>query len=206
MFTGLIEEQGRIQQIRKNQHTIKLTCEASEAFLSDYRVGDSMAINGVCLTAVEKNQRSFTVDIMPATFQRTTFSTSKQNQFVNLERAMKNNQRFEGHFVAGHVDGVTRLVNRREHENALVLVFAYPEKHHGEIIAQGSIALNGVSLTVTTVGANTFSVGLIPHSKEQTNLGNLSIGTLVNVETDMIGKYLKAQGNKFHSFVKEGLL
>lgn len=206
MFTGLIQEKGHIKSIQRQSHTIKLSCYASKKILSDYHIGDSMAINGVCLTAVEKNDSAFTVDIMPETFKKTTFSTLKVGSEVNLERAMLSIQRFEGHLVSGHIDTTTRLIQKRKLENALLLTFVYPEKNQGEIIPQGSIAINGVSLTVTTVKQGTFSVSLIPHSTEKTTLENLKLNELVNLETDMIGKYVKAQKQLFNILSKEGLI
>lgn len=197
MFTGLIQEKGRIKSITRQAHTIKLTCEASPELLADYQVGDSMAINGACLTAIERSSTTFTVDIMPETFQRTTFASLKTGSEVNLERAMLQEKRFEGHLVAGHIDTMTRLIKKRENENALVLTFAYPPTAQGEIISQGSVAINGVSLTVSQVQSGTFSVSLIPHSKFKTTLGNLKQGDFVNIETDMIGKYVKAQSKLF---------
>lgn len=193
MFTGLIQEKGRIKQMKRQGHTIRLTCEASEGLLADYQIGDSMAINGTCLTAISKQEQTFTVEMMPETFQRTTFSKLAVGAAVNLERAMCLTQRFEGHIVAGHIDTTTRLIDQRINENALVLTFAYPEAVQGEIIPQGSIAINGVSLTVTHTTAHSFSVGLIPHSKDQTTLGTLIRGEWVNLETDIIGKYVNYQ-------------
>ena len=152
-----------------------------------------MAINGVCLTAVKKSEQEFTVEIMPETYQRTSFSKAKVSDEVNLERALAFNGRIEGHFVAGHIDTTTRLVEKRVLENALILTFDYPRELTGEIISQGSIAINGVSLTVTEATNRLFSVSLIPHSKDQTNLGSLQRGELVNIETDLLGKYVKAQ-------------
>ncbi|MEX1551552.1 riboflavin synthase [Enterococcus sp. C50] len=194
MFTGLIQEQGKVTKITRHGHTIELTCEASEQLLENYRIGDSMAINGTCLTAIAINNQRFCVEMMPETYQRTTFSQMKVGDPVNLERALPYNGRLEGHLVTGHVDGTTRLLQKRMQENAFVFVFGLPGTFKGEIIPQGSIAINGVSLTVTAVTEQTFSVSLIPHSKEQTNLGKLVQGQLVNIETDLLGKYVKAQG------------
>ncbi|WP_167630211.1 riboflavin synthase [Listeria valentina] len=193
MFTGLIQGKGKVSKLMRERSTIKLSCSASEELLDGYEVGDSMAINGVCLTAVSKSKQSFTVDIMPETFNRTTFARLKVGDEVNLERALLFHGRLEGHLVAGHVDQTIRLVKQIQHQNALVLTFNYPAELQGEIIPQGSVALNGVSLTVTEVSGRTFSVSLIPHSKHETNLGSLRRGELVNIETDMVGKYLKAQ-------------
>lgn len=199
MFTGLIEGKGKIIRIKHVGQTIKLTCQTSQQLLEKYNVGDSMAINGVCLTAIEKATQQFTVDIMPETFQRTTFSRLKINDEVNLERALPYNGRLEGHLLAGHVDGIIRLKEKKVEENALVLTFDFPKKFQGEIISQGSIAINGVSLTVTQIAKTSFSISLIPHSKNQTNLGKLRYGEYVNFETDILGKYLKAQLKTFQS-------
>lgn len=193
MFTGLIQEKGKILRLRRNGQVIKLTCQASNHLLKDYQIGDSIAINGVCLTAVEKMDYQFTVDIMPETFQRTTFSRLKINDEVNLERAMPYNGRLEGHLVTGHVDGITRLREKRVQGNGLVLMFDFPKEFQGEIISQGSIAINGVSLTITQATVSNFSISLIPHSNNQTNLGKLICGGYVNFETDVLGKYIKAQ-------------
>lgn len=193
MFTGLIQEKGKILRLNRKGATIQMVCQGSQTLLTDYHIGDSMAINGVCLTAIAKETTKFTVDIMPETFQRTTFSRAKVNDTVNLERALLFNGRLEGHLVAGHVDTICRLNQKKEKENALILTFDFPSERQGEIIAQGSIALNGVSLTVVETTTRNFSVSLIPHSKDHTNLGALKQGDFVNVETDMIGKYLKKQ-------------
>lgn len=193
MFTGLIQEKGCIKQIKRQGQTIQLTCQASKELLESYQIGDSMAINGTCLTAINKEAIYFTVDIMPETFKRTTFSQLTVGDEVNLERAMKLSDRLEGHLVAGHIDTTARLLQKRILENALILTFQYPTEIQGEIIAKGSIAIDGVSLTVVDVTARTFSVSLIPHTKDQTTLGQLKQGDQVNIETDMIGKYVKNQ-------------
>lgn len=193
MFTGLIQEQGRISRMVKHQHNIKLTCKASRKLLADYKIGDSMVINGVCLTCVAKAGDMFTVDIMPETFRRTIFSTCRIGDLVNLELAMSANARFEGHLVTGHVDGVATLVQKKSDETALVLSFAFPKELEGQIVAQGSIAVNGVSLTVVSVESGQFSVSLIPHTAKETNLASLKKGDKVNIETDILAKYMQAQ-------------
>lgn len=193
MFTGLIQEQGRISRIVKHQHNIKLTCKASRKLLADYKIGDSMAINGVCLTCVAKAGDAFTVDVMPETFRRTIFSESRVGDLVNLELAMSANARFEGHLVTGHVDSVARLVTKESDETALVLSFAFPKGLEGQIVGQGSIAVNGVSLTVVSAEKGQFSVSLIPHTAKETNLASLKKGDKVNIETDILVKYMQAQ-------------
>ena len=193
MFTGLIQEQGRISRIVKQQHSIKLTCKASRKLLADYKIGDSMAINGVCLTCVAKAGDMFTVDIMPETFRRTIFSTCRIGDLVNLELAMSAKARFEGHLVTGHVDSVATLVQKQSDENAIVLSFAFPKELEGQIVGQGSIAVNGVSLTVASVKPGQFTVSLIPHTAKETNLAQLKKGDKVNIETDILAKYMQAQ-------------
>lgn len=193
MFTGLIQEQGRISRIVKHQQNIKLTCKASRKLLADYKIGDSMAINGVCLTCVAKAGDAFTVDVMPETFRRTIFSESSVGDLVNLELAMSANARFEGHLVTGHVDSVARLVTKESDETALVLSFAFPKGLEGQIVGQGSIAVNGVSLTVVSAEKGQFSVSLIPHTAKETNLARLKTGDKVNIETDILAKYMQKQ-------------
>lgn len=193
MFTGLIQEQGRISRIVKHQQNIKLTCKASRKLLADYKIGDSMAINGVCLTCVAKAGDAFTVDVMPETFRRTIFSESRVGDLVNLELAMSANARFEGHLVTGHVDSVARLVTKESDETALVLSFSFPKGLEGQIVGQGSIAVNGVSLTVVSAEKGQFSVSLIPHTAKETNLARLKTGDKVNIETDILAKYMQKQ-------------
>lgn len=199
MFTGLIAETGIIRRIKRYASSMEITCEASRQLLLDYNIGDSMAINGACLTAIHCTETTFTVLIMPETVKRTTFQASKIGDKVNLERAMQQNQRFEGHFVAGHIDTTTRLLDKKMLDHATILTFSYPPKLNGQLIAQGSIAIQGVSLTITQTTTNKFSVSLIPHSSHLTTLGELVIGESVNLETDMIGKYVEAQQKRMQA-------
>ncbi|SDB34584.1 riboflavin synthase alpha chain [Streptococcus henryi] len=195
MFTGLIKEQGNITKISKTSQSIKLTIRASNDLLKTYKIGDSMAVNGVCLTCVKKSGNQFTVDIMPETFKRTTFARLKINDRVNLEPAMSQSDRFEGHIVSGHSDGIGKLLHRKPDENAILLTFSYPDCLRGEIVNQGSISINGVSLTVVSADINSFTVSLIPHTAKETNLSSLKIGSEVNLESDILAKYVKAQLN-----------
>lgn len=199
MFTGLIAEIGIIRRIKRYASSMEITCEASRQLLLDYNIGDSMAINGACLTAIHCTETTFTVLIMPETVKRTTFQASKIGDKVNLERAMQQNQRFEGHFVAGHIDTTTRLLDKKILDHATILTFSYPPKLNGQLIAQGSIAIQGVSLTITQTTTNKFSVSLIPHSSHLTTLGELIIGESVNLETDMIGKYVEVQQKRMQA-------
>lgn len=193
MFTGLIKEQGQISKIIKGSQTIKLTIRASKKLLETYKIGDSMAVNGVCLTCVAKTADSFTVDIMPETFRRTTFVSSKINDKVNLEPAMSVSDRFEGHIVSGHADNVAPLKSKKADKNAIVLTFESQLGAQGLIVGQGSVTLNGVSLTVTHADDHSFSVSLIPHTAKETNLAYLKSGDKVNLEIDVLAKYMQAQ-------------
>ncbi|WP_137601119.1 riboflavin synthase [Paucilactobacillus nenjiangensis] len=192
MFTGLIQAVGTLKSIQRSGQHAQVTIAADSKLLEDYQIGDSMAINGVCLTAIQVNEGNFTVDVMPTTFDKTTFKQLAFDARVNLERAMPANGRFEGHIVAGHVDTTTRVKIIRENENSVQMTFVYPASLQGQIVAEGSIAINGTSLTVATVGANAFSISLIPHSLTQTNFGQLKIGDQVNLETDMLAKYVQS--------------
>lgn len=192
MFTGLIQAVGTVKSIQRSGQHAQVTIAADSKLLEDYQIGDSMAINGVCLTAIQVNEGNFTVDVMPTTFDKTTFKQLAFDARVNLERAMPANGRFEGHIVAGHVDTTTRVKIIRENENSVQMTFVYPASLQGQIVAEGSIAINGTSLTVATVGSNEFSISLIPHSLTQTNFGQLKIGDQVNLETDMLAKYVQS--------------
>lgn len=204
MFTGLIQEIGTIKMIKKVSHHIELTCSATKKLLYGYKIGDSMAINGVCLTATAITDSDFTVDIMPETFHKTTFSNLSEYTKVNLERAMSADARFEGHIVSGHVDVTTRLMKKVRKENSIVLTFYYPPQIQGEIVPQGSVAVNGTSLTVSAVSPGSFSISLIPHTMNQTNLGALKQGEFVNLETDILGKYIKAiAGGDKHDLLRK---
>ena len=192
MFTGLIQAVGTVKSIQRSGQHAQVTIAADSKLLEDYQIGDSMAINGVCLTAIQVNEGNFTVDVMPTTFDKTTFKQLAFDARVNLERAMPANGRFEGHIVAGHVDTTTSVKIIRENEKSVQMTFVYPACLQGQIVAEGSIAINGTSLTVATVGANEFSISLIPHSLTQTNFGQLKIGDQVNLETDMLAKYVQS--------------
>lgn len=195
MFTGLIQEKGKIIRINRNSKGVQMTCQVSADFLSSIKIGDSIAVDGACLTCIFKKGRQFTVDIMPETFKRTCLSQKHVGDIVNIEPAMSASSRFEGHIVTGHIDIQTRLLAKKNLENALILTFLYPKRHEGEIIPQGSVAINGVSLTVVSCDEKGFTVSLIPHSRQGTNLGHLRLGDTVNIETDILGKYIKAQLN-----------
>ncbi|WP_301875659.1 riboflavin synthase [Limosilactobacillus oris] len=193
MFSGLVQGTGKITELQKRGETIELTLAPTNAeILTELAIGDSVAVDGTCLTVVARDQRAFRVTLMPQTFEKTTFQERHTGDLVNLERSVQVGDRLEGHIVTGHVDEVTHVVERRVNENAIEVRFALPHRLQGQVVAQGSVAINGVSLTVMAVGPEWFSVGLIPHTQTVTNLDQLQEGSLVNLETDILGKYVVA--------------
>ena len=200
MFSGLVSGTGKITSMEMKQGTITLVIGPTNPyFLSQAQVGDSIAIDGTCLTIENFSDRQFTVTLMPQTFAKTTFKDRRVGSLVNLERSLQVGLRLEGHIVTGHVDEVVEVISRRQNKNAIELVFNLPRRLAGQVVVQGSVAINGVSLTVMTVTKDTFSVGLIPHTQTITNLDGLQVGSRVNLETDILGKYvianLKAREN-----------
>lgn len=189
MFTGIIEELGTIQRIESKGHTLILNIKAKKV-LEDIKLGDSISVNGVCLTVTEFSRNSFCLDVMPETFHSTTLSDLKKGSLVNVERAISANGRFGGHFVTGHVDTVGQIVTREVSENAISLAIQYPEKYNHFSLYKGSIALDGTSLTIFAISENQLSVSIIPHTAKESVLGMKQVGDKVNIEFDMIGKYL----------------
>ena len=163
----------------------------AEKVLSDVKTGDSIAVDGACLTVVEFTGHSFTVDIMPETYDRTTLSARKPGDAVNLERTLRLGDRLGGHIVSGHVEGLGVIASRRPKGIAMVVTIATPPELLKYIIKKGSIAIDGISLTVTEVTETSFSVSLIPHTAKETTLGFKDVGDSVNLETDIIGKYVE---------------
>ncbi len=186
MFTGIVEEVGTIIYINDYEIVIQ-----AEKVLSDSEIGASIAVNGVCLTVVEKREGAFTVQVSPETRKRTTLSELRIQQKVNLERAMPINGRFGGHLVLGHVDGVGTVERILEQEQFSLWYFKAPQSLIKYIVPKGSIAIDGISLTVVEINDNTFSVAIIPATINNTNLRFLSPGKKVNLETDIIGKYIE---------------
>ena len=184
MFTGIIESTGQVLKTGKNFLTIK-----APKLTSELKKGSSIAVDGACLTVVKKDKESFEADVMPITFKRTILGDRKKGDLVNLELAMLGSKRFEGHIVSGHVEGRAELLEIKIVEGAYELGFRLPEELSRYVVTTGSIALNGISLTVMTVDGDTFRVSIIPHTWENTNLQTLKIGDKVNVETDIMAKY-----------------
>lgn len=190
MFTGIVEEVGSIKQIQQHANSCVLTIQA-EKILSDVSLGDSIAVNGICLTVTSFTDTSFTVDVMPETMKSTSLSSLKVGSFVNLERAMPANGRFGGHFVTGHVDGIGKIVAKRPVENAVYYEITAPDSLLKYMILKGSVAVDGTSLTIFDLSSHSFTLSLIPHTLENTVLGKKSVGDIVNIECDMIGKYIE---------------
>jgi riboflavin synthase len=189
MFTGIIEEVGTIEQIRQSGEAIVMTIGAKK-ILEDVHLGDSIAVNGVCLTVTSFTNRSFTVDVMPETVRATSLRTLTKGSKVNLERAMAANGRFGGHFVSGHVDGIGEIVRKWPLANAVYYEIKIPKELRKYMILKGSVAVDGTSLTIFGLTDDTFTISLIPHTRAETILGDKQPGDIVNIECDIIGKYV----------------
>jgi len=191
MFTGLIEEVGIMQRIGKQGQAMVLSI-AAKRIMDDVRLGDSIAINGVCLTVIAFDSGSFTLDVTPETFRHTNLSLLQAGDRVNLERAMSAQGRFGGHIVQGHVDTTGRITSRRPEENAVYFTVEIANREVMKyIVPRGSITIDGVSLTVVGVDESSFSVSIIPHTLAQTILLHKQPGSSVNIESDLLGKYIE---------------
>ncbi|MBU8907877.1 riboflavin synthase [Desertibacillus haloalkaliphilus] len=190
MFTGIIEELGTIEKVNQSGDAIVMVIGA-KTILDDVQLGDSISVNGVCLTVTSFTSSSFTVDIMPETVKHTSLRDLTRGSNVNLERAMAANGRFGGHFVSGHVDGVGEIVAKKEVDNAVYYEIRVPHELSHYFISKGSVAVDGTSLTVFTVTDETFTVSIIPHTLTETVIGQKGIGDVVNIECDLVGKYIE---------------
>lgn len=190
MFTGIVEEMGTIRQIKKGRASAVLTIGAKKV-LEDAHIGDSIAVNGICLTVTSLGGDSFTADVMHETLRRTALSRLAPGVRVNLERAMATDGRFGGHIVAGHVDGVGTVTDLRRDDNAIWYTFRADPQVLRYIVEKGSITIDGISLTVAGVDRTGFSISAIPHTVAQTVLQDRRKGDPVNLETDIIGKYVE---------------
>ncbi len=186
MFTGIIEETGKIQSITKD----KIVIECSKV-LENTKLGDSISVNGVCLTVVELLTKGFTADISPETSKITILHKLKNGDIVNLERAMKADGRFGGHIVSGHVDGLGKIINCEKKNDFFELNIDLPTNLAIYIIKKGSITINGISLTIAEIKNNTIKIAIIPHTFENTNLSFLKNGDFVNIEVDILAKYVE---------------
>jgi|TARA_A100001037_G_scaffold221938_1_gene199801 riboflavin synthase len=189
MFTGLVETKGLIDSFQKNEDGMILRLNHNNSF--EVSINDSVSCNGVCLTVVRTDKNSFEVQLVNETLDRTTAEFWKEKDELNLERALLPSTRMGGHFVQGHVDCVTKILKIKHFDKSSTWTFKMNDDIEKYIVEKGSIALNGVSLTVASKDKNSFDVALIPHTIELTTFGNLTIGDSVNVEVDILGKYIE---------------
>jgi riboflavin synthase len=190
MFTGIVEELGTVRRVLPDARAGKITIEA-ECVLEGTKLGDSIAVNGVCLTVVDLGSDYFTADVMPETLRASGLGRLTKGDTVDLERALPANGRFGGHIVSGHIDGTGTIKSVRPDQNAVWLTIATTPAILRLIVEKGSIAIDGVSLTVARVGSTDFQVSIIPHTGEQTVLLKKRPGDVVNLENDIVGKYVQ---------------
>lgn len=206
MFTGIIEEIGEVTAIKRGAKSCEVSIRGNVVF-SDLKIGDSVAVNGVCLTVTSIDKNVFTADVMPETMYRSGLGTLAKNSSVNLERAMPANGRFGGHIVAGHVDGVGFIRSMKNEDNAVWITITADENVMKYVVEKGSIVIDGISLTVAKVFKDAFSVSIIPHTASETTLLKRKPGDKVNLECDIIGKYVEKligrQSNITKDFLKK---
>jgi riboflavin synthase len=190
MFTGIVEEMGAIASLEKTLAGTRFTILASTV-MGDLKLGDSVSVNGTCLTVVSKSERDFSVEVSPETLSVTTLGSFAAGTPVNLERAMRLNERIGGHLVAGHVDGVGVIRSRHQDGNAILVTIGAPPEILRYCVAKGSITVDGISLTINDVTDHSFSVAIIPHTAKVTTLGVKQVNDTVNLESDLIGKYVE---------------
>lgn len=207
MFTGIIEEIGKIKSIARGGRSVALVIEARKV-LEDTKVGDSIATNGVCLTVTSMTEQLFQADVMPETMSRSNLGALKPGDRVNLERALCLSSRLGGHLVAGHIDGTGRITGMERDDMAIWITVSAPSKILRYVIEKGSITIDGVSLTVAYVDETVFRVSVIPHTQEETTLTAKHAGDVVNLENDMIARYVEklmqpAKGGMTMEFLME---
>lgn len=194
MFTGIIESLGKITNIQLDRENIDFTIKSDIS--KELKIDQSVSHNGVCLTVVEANKESHVVTAVKETLDKSALKSLSLNSFVNLERAMKLGERLDGHMVQGHVDGVAKCIDVSSNDGSWVYSFEFDISKETLLIEKGSICINGVSLTVFRLNKNTFKVTIIPYTYENTSFKNLEAGDMVNIEYDMIGKYLARLNKK----------
>lgn len=190
MFTGLIETIGTIKDIKKRGDVTEMTVSAP-AIAKELKNGDSVSVSGACSTVTSQDGGSFSIELMPETMARTKAGMMSRGGAVNLERAMRMDSRLDGHMVSGHVDGTAVLEKAEDSGSTRKLFFAAPKELLDGIVPKGSVTVDGISLTVIDAGGEQFSVGVIPTTIADTTIGKLKVGETVNIETDMMGKYIK---------------
>lgn len=190
MFTGIIEGLGTIKELRPVGKGRRLTV-AADFVLDQTKVGDSIAVSGACLTVTGISGKRFEADLSPETLSKTTFGRAGTGDRVNLERALRFSDRLDGHLVSGHIDCMGTVKRRQQDENSIIFIFEVPETLSPYVITKGSVAVDGISLTVNECDKNSFNVSIIPHTAKLTTLGFKQAGGVVNIEADMIGKYVE---------------
>ena len=190
MFTGIIEEVGTVMSVKSSANAMKLTIRAPKV-TQDINMGDSIAVNGICLTACGLGRESFTVDVMGETLSRTSLKVLKCGSHVNLERALTLNGRLGGHIVSGHIDGIGTVTAIKNDDIARLITISAPQAVMDLIVEKGSVAVDGISLTVASVSSGDFTVSVIPHTMDNTILTEKTPGDTVNLENDCIGKYVR---------------
>ena len=193
MFTGIIQTTGTITRLEISEQHARLGICAPELIQKDLPLGASIAVNGICLTVTDWSDNDFAVDVMPETMKRTNLGNLQKGSLVNLEPSLSLNGKLDGHIVAGHIDTTAELVKRVENENSIELEFAVPHKYDPFIVEKGSIAIDGISLTVTMAANDHFGVSLIPYTIQNTTLAHYQVGDRANIEVDMIGRYAVKQ-------------
>ncbi len=189
MFTGIIEELGRVKSVVRGRNSVKLSIEC-QTVMVDLKVGDSVAVDGICLTVTAHGIDWFTVDVMPETIRKSALNSLALKQEVNLERALKISDRLGGHIVSGHIDGIAIISGKKVEDNAVRCSFEASGAILKYLAPQGSVAVNGVSLTLASISPSGFQVSLIPLTQRTTNLNCKKVGDTVNIECDIIGKYV----------------
>jgi len=190
MFTGIVEGTGTVKRVERRGGGLRLWVDASFD-ISDLNIGDSISLNGCCLTVVERDGRMFSADVSDETLKSTTISTLKEGSYVNLERALAINGRLGGHIVLGHVDGIGKVVEVKRDGETLLLKVEIPKELSRYVVKKGSIALDGISLTINEISSNILSFKIIPHTLKNTTLAKKRDGDLLNLEVDILGKYVE---------------
>ncbi len=190
MFTGIIEGLGTIKGLRQTGEGKRLTINA-DFVLDKTRIGDSIAVNGACVTVVVIDGKRFEVDVSPETLSKTTFDKTSIGERVNLERALCLSDRIDGHLVSGHVDGMGTIKQKKTKGNSIIVSIGMDKSISRYMIQKGSVAVDGISLTINNCGKESFDVSIIPHTGKLTTIGFKKVGDIVNIETDMIGKYVE---------------
>ena len=205
MFTGIVEEKGIIEKVLKGTKSCSVTVMADKVF-DDIKPGDSIAVNGVCLTVTEFKKPYFTADVMPETMRRTNLGGLVKGSRVNLERAMQLNGRFGGHIVSGHIDGTGTILTMVREDNAVWIRVGAPKAITKYIVEKGSVTLDGISLTVADAAPEEFSVSIIPHTAAETTLSERRTGDKINIECDIIGKYIEKMTKRESEVITEDFL